>query len=143
MWGRHAAGSGPRRKSCGCSQAAKWPLSTSLNGAASLGIGSATSVASAGSGLPRPLVALDVDAQAWLWGRFVVVLLGGLLFLWGDVGIGEHLEGMPGRHPPGRLVALLDPAAFGCGRLLGGQFGQRVGLQPLVGIGWPLRTERP
>ena len=51
-------------------------------GAASIGIGSATSVASAGSELRRPVVTLDVDTQARRWGRFVVILPDGLLFLW-------------------------------------------------------------
>jgi hypothetical protein len=35
-------------------------------------------------------------------GRLVVVLLAGLLFLWGDIGIGEDLERMAGRHQPDR-----------------------------------------
>src|SRR5688500_13673299 len=83
--------------------------------------------------LPGPVVTLDVDAQAWLWGRLVVVLLAGLLFLWGDVGVGKHLEGMAGRHQPDHVLARLECPALGCGRLLDGQLGQRVGLQPLVG----------
>ena len=83
-----------------------------------------------------------MDAQARRWGRLVVVLLAGLRFLWGDVGLGEDLEGMGGRHQPDRVLALELPALSG-GLLLDGQLGQRVGLQPLVGIGWPLRTDRP
>src|SRR5512132_1446754 len=83
--------------------------------------------------LSGPVVTLYVDAQARLWGRLVVVLLAGLRFLWGDVGVGQHLEGMAGRHQPDRVVALLEYPALGCGRLLDGQLGQRVGLQPLVG----------
>jgi hypothetical protein len=108
-----------------------------------LGIGSATSITSAGSGLPRPVVTLDVDAQAQLGGRFVVVLLAGLLFLWGDACIGEHQEGMAGRHQPDRVVALLERAAFGCGRLLERQLGQWVDLQPLVGDWLAAPTDRP
>jgi hypothetical protein len=73
-----------------------------------------------------------VDAQARLWGGLVVVLLGGLLLFWGDVRLGQDLEGMTGRHQPGRVVTFLGRAALGCGCLLGGQLGQRVGLQPLV-----------
>jgi hypothetical protein len=41
-----------------------------------------------------PVVTLEVDARARLWGRLVVVLLAGLRLLWGDVGIGEHVERM-------------------------------------------------
>jgi hypothetical protein len=74
-----------------------------------------------------------MDAQARRWGRLVVVLLAGLRFLWGDVGVGEDLEGMGGRHQPDRVLALLELPALGGGLLLDGQLGQRVGLQPLVG----------
>jgi hypothetical protein len=35
---------------------------------------------------------------------------------------------MAGRHQPDRVATLLERAGFGCGRLLGGQLGQRVGL---------------
>jgi hypothetical protein len=41
--------------------------------------------------------------QARRWGRLVVVLLAGVCFLWGDVGLGEHLERMAGRRQPDRL----------------------------------------
>ena len=84
-----------------------------------------------------------MDAQARRWGRLVVVLLAGLRFLRGDVGVGEDLEGMGGRHQPDRVLALLQLPVLGGGLLLDGQLGQRVGLQPLVGFGWPLRTDRP
>jgi hypothetical protein len=53
--------------------------------------------------LPGPVLTLEVDAQARRWGRLVVVLLAGVCFLWGDVGLGEHLEPMAGRHQPDRL----------------------------------------
>jgi hypothetical protein len=53
--------------------------------------------------LPGPVLTLEVDAQARLWGRLVVVLLAGVCFLWGDVGLGEHLERMAGRRQPDRL----------------------------------------
>ena len=92
-------------------------------------------VAGALTGLSGLVVGLDMEAQAWLRGRFVVVLLAGLRFLWGDVRFGEHLEGMAGRHQPNRVVGLPERSALGCGRLLDGQLGQRVGLQPLVGDG--------
>ena len=36
-------------------------------------------------------------------GRLVVVLLAGVCFLWGDVGLGERLEGMAGRRQPDRV----------------------------------------
>ena len=52
-------------------------------------------------------------------------------------------EGMGGRHQPDRVLALLELPVLGGGLLLDGQLGQRVGLQPLVGFGWPLRTDRP
>jgi hypothetical protein len=100
-------------------------------------------LAGALTGLSGLAAGLDMDAQARRWGRLVVVLLGGLLFLWGDVGIGEHLEGMAGQHQPDRIIGLLEGPALGCGRLLNGRLGQRVGLQPLVGIDRPLRTDRP
>jgi len=57
-----------------------------------LGIGSATSVASADSGLSGAVVTFEVDAQARFWGRLVVVLLGGLRLLGGDIGIGWPLR---------------------------------------------------
>jgi hypothetical protein len=63
---------------------------------------------------------LDVDAWARLWGGLVVVLLPGLRFLWSDVRLGEHLEGVTGRHQPGRVIGLLDRAALGCRCLLEG-----------------------
>jgi hypothetical protein len=44
-----------------------------------------------------------VDALARRWGRFVVVLLAGVCFLWGDVGLREHLEQMAGRRQLDRL----------------------------------------
>jgi hypothetical protein len=86
-----------------------------------------------GGRLPNAVVTLEVDAWAWLGGRLVVVLLAGLLFLWGDVGLGEHLEGMAGRHQPDRVVVLRGCLALGGGRFLDGQLGQWVGLQPFVG----------
>jgi hypothetical protein len=73
-----------------------------------------------------------VDAQARLRGRLVVVLAG-VLLLRSDIRLSEHLERMAGRHQPDRVVALLERPAFGCGRLLDGQLGQRLDLQPLVG----------
>ena len=66
-----------------------------------------------------------------------------VLLLRSDLGVGEHLEGMTGRNQSDRVVVLPERSALGCGCLLDGQLGQRVGLQPLVGIGWPLRTDRP
>jgi hypothetical protein len=94
------------------------------------------------TGLSGLVVGLEVDARARLWGRLVVVLLAGLRFLWGDIRIGEDLEGMVGRHQPDRVVALLERPGLGCGRLLDGQLGQRVGLQPLVGDR-PAAADRP
>jgi hypothetical protein len=84
-----------------------------------------------------------VDTQARLRRWLVVVLLAGLLLLRSDIGVGEHLEGMTGRNQSDRVVVLPERSALGCGCLLDGRLGQRVGLQPLVGIGWPLRTDRP
>ena len=53
--------------------------------------------------LPGPVLTLEVDAQARRWGRLVVVLLAGVCFRWGDVGLGERLERMAGRRQPDRL----------------------------------------
>ena len=52
--------------------------------------------------LPGPVLTLEVDAEAWRWVR-LVVLLAGVCFLWGDVGLGERLEWMAGRRQPDRL----------------------------------------
>jgi hypothetical protein len=84
-----------------------------------------------------------VDVQARRWGRLVVVLLGGLHFLWGDIRIGEHLEGMAGRHQPDRVVATSTmprsaAAASSTVSSVSGSASSRAS-----GIGWPLRTERP
>jgi hypothetical protein len=40
---------------------------------------------------------------------------------------------LAGRRQPDRVVVLLERPALGGGRLLDGELGQRVGLQPLVG----------
>ena len=53
--------------------------------------------------LPGPVRTLKVDAQARCWVRLVVVLLAGVRFLWGDVGLGEQLERMADRRQPFRL----------------------------------------
>jgi hypothetical protein len=90
-----------------------------------------------------PHSTLDVDAQARRWrgsssSSSVACSSSGVMSA-----SARAREGMAGRHQLHRVVALLERAALGGGRLLDGELGQRVGLQPLVGIGWPLRTDRP
>src|SRR6266545_2442939 len=95
----------------------------------------------ASSSLWAPVVPLDLDALGPPGRGLVVVLLVGELLLRRDVGIVEHLEGVVFRGQPDRAVRLLDRAALGR-RLLHGQLGQRVGLQPLVGDR-PAAAHRP
>jgi len=92
--------------------------------------------------LAEPVVPLDADARARPGRRLVVVLLAGKLLLRRDLGILKHPERMAGRHQPAHAVGLLDHRTLACGRLLHGQLGKRVGLQPLVGD-QPAAAHRP
>jgi hypothetical protein len=80
--------------------------------------------------LPGPVVTLEVDALARLWGRLVVVLLPSLLLLRSDIGVGKHLEGM---------VVVDLKRFYERGRQLGAQLGAPL----MAALLDELRKERP
>src|SRR6266508_2017966 len=65
--------------------------------------------------LAESVVPLDAHALGPPGRGLVVVLLVGTLFLRGDVGILQHLEGVAGRHQPAHAVGLLDHRTLACG----------------------------
>jgi hypothetical protein len=76
-------------------------------------------------------------------GRLVVILLAGLLLLWGDVRIGEHLEGMAGRHQPDRVVARLERPPLGAAASSTVSSASGSASSRASGIAWPLWIDRP
>jgi hypothetical protein len=95
------------------------------------------------TGLSGSVVPLDVEARARLRGRLVVILLGGLLFLRGDVGIGEHPNGWwadtnPTASSSSRSTPRSAAAASPAVNSASGSACNRSS-----GMGRPLRRERP